>query len=117
MSGAGAVTAINGFVAAPANDIVTRNLPCTSRPKRGVARVLPPALLHRLIVLAGARTRVAGLGAPIALEKGAESVIAPVVAARNGGIGRRLAHQEAALGLVAQHRDESVRKLVSRLSG
>src|SRR6516165_7762221 len=76
-------------------------------------RVLPPALLHRLvvllhrlIVLAGARPRIAGLGVPIALEKGAEAAVAPVVAARNGDIDRRPARHEAALGLVAQHRDE-----------
>ena len=42
---------------------------------------LPPALLHRLIVLAGARTRIGRLGVPIALEKEAEAVVAPVVAA------------------------------------
>ena len=64
------------------------------------------ALLHRLIVLAGARTRIGRLGVPIALEKEAEAVVAPVVAARNGDIDRRPAHQEAALGLVVEHRDE-----------
>src|SRR6202046_1638933 len=69
-------------------------------------RVLPPALLHRLIVLAGARTRIGRLRVPIALEKGAEDVVAPVVAARNGDSDRRPAHQEAALGLVVEHRDE-----------
>src|SRR5258707_6239822 len=73
---------------------------------RAASRVLPPALLHRLIVLAGARTRIARLGVPIALEKEAEAVVAPVVAARNGDIDRRPAHHEAALGLVVQHRDE-----------
>ena len=67
-------------------------------------RVLPPALLHRLIVLAGARTRIGRLRVPIALEKEAEAVVAPEVAARNGD--RRPAHQEAALGLVVEHRDE-----------
>jgi hypothetical protein len=36
---------------------------------RAACRVLPPALLHRLIVLAGARTCIARLGVPIALEK------------------------------------------------
>ena len=71
----------------------------------GVPR-LPPALLHRLIVLAGARTPIGRLGIPIALEKEAEAVVAPVVAARNGDIIRRPAHQEAALGLVVEHRDE-----------
>jgi len=67
-------------------------------------RVLPPALLHRLIILAGARTPIGRLGVPIALEK--EAAVAPVVAARNGDIDRRPAHQEAALGLVVEHRDE-----------
>jgi hypothetical protein len=62
--------------------------------------VLPPPLLHRLIVLAGARTR-SRLGVPIALEKEAEAIVA-----RNGDIDRRPAHQEAALGLVVEHRDE-----------
>src|SRR5712664_1644390 len=32
---------------------------------RAACRVLPPALLHRLIVLAGARTCIARLGVPI----------------------------------------------------
>ena len=59
-------------------------------------RVLPPALLHRLIVLAGARTRIGRLRVPIALEKGAEDVVAPVVAARDGDSDRGPAHQEAA---------------------
>jgi hypothetical protein len=66
---------------------------------RAACRVLPPTLLHRLIVLAGARTCIGRLGVPIALEKEAEAAVAPVVAARNGDIDRRLAHQEAALGL------------------
>ena len=69
-------------------------------------RGLPPALLHRLIVLAGARTYIARLGVPIGLEKEAEAVVAPVVGARNGDIDRRLARDEAALRLVVQHRDE-----------
>ena len=73
---------------------------------RAACRVLPPALLHRLIVLAGARTCIARLGVPIALEKEAEAVVAPVVAARNGDIDARPARHEAALGLVVQHRDE-----------
>src|SRR5215831_19099083 len=70
---------------------------------RAACRVLPPARLHRLIVLAGARTRIPGLGVPIALEKGAEALVAPVVAARDD---RRPARLETALGLVVQHRDE-----------
>src|SRR6516225_2820397 len=69
---------------------------------RAACRVLPPAL-YRLIVLAGARTPVGRLGVPIALEKKAEAVVAPVVAARDDC---RPAHQEAALGLVVEHRDE-----------
>jgi hypothetical protein len=43
---------------------------------RAACRVLPPALLHRLIVLAGARTCIGRLGVPIALEKEAEAVVA-----------------------------------------
>jgi hypothetical protein len=73
---------------------------------RAACRVLPPALLHRLIVLSGARTPISRLGVPIALEKETEAVVAPVVATRNGDIVRRPAHQEAALGLVVEHRDE-----------
>src|SRR6476660_5029887 len=73
---------------------------------RAACRVLPPALLHRLIVLAGARTRIGRLGVPIALEKEAEAVVAPGVPARNADIDSRPAHQEAALGLVGEHRDE-----------
>src|SRR5262245_30079162 len=70
---------------------------------RAACRVLPPALLHRLIVLADAWTRIARLGVPIALEK--EALVAPLVAARNGD-DRRPARHEAALGLVVQHGDE-----------
>src|SRR2546429_8991728 len=73
---------------------------------RAACRVLPPALLHRLIVLAGARARIARLGGPLALEKEAEAVVAPVVGARDGDIDRRPARHETALGLVVQHRDE-----------
>ena len=69
------------------------------------SRVLPPALLHWLIVLAGPRTRIGRLGVPIALEKEAEAIVAPVVAARNGNIDRRPAHHEAALGLVSRNGD------------
>jgi hypothetical protein len=56
--------------------------------QRAACRVLPPALLH-LIVLARARARIGRLGVPIALEKEAEAVVAPVVAARNPDIDRR----------------------------
>ena len=75
------------------------------RPTRGVP-VLPPALLHRLIVLAGARRCIARLGVPIALEKEAEAAVAPAIVARNLDIDRRPARHEAAPGLVVQHRDE-----------
>lgn len=64
-------------------------------------RVLPPALRHRLIILVGARTRIARLGVPIALEKEAEAVVAPVVPARNGVMDGRPARHEATLRLVA----------------
>src|ERR1700732_1761446 len=88
---------------------------------RGVL-VLSPAPLHLRIVLAAAEpTRIArfarlgiqitleniiGLGTRIALKKEPEAVVAPVVLARNGDIGRRPARHKAALGLVVQHRDE-----------
>src|SRR6266404_8912636 len=62
-------------------------------------RVLPPALLHLMIVLAAAPPRIAGLRVRIALEKEAEAAVAPGVAARNGDIDRRPARHEAALGL------------------
>ena len=52
--------------------------PCGLGP---ACRVLPPALLHRLIVLAGARTY---LGVPIALEKVAKAAVAPIVALKRG---------------------------------
>src|SRR6516225_533312 len=73
---------------------------------RAARRILPPALLHRLIVLAGAWTPIGRLGVPIALGKKAEAVVAPVVATRNGEIDRRLTIQKAALGLVVEHGDE-----------
>ena len=73
---------------------------------RAACRVLPPALLHRLIVLAGARARIGRLRVPIALGKEAEAIVAPEVAARNGDSDRRPAHHEAAPGLVVEHRDE-----------
>src|SRR6266705_3790053 len=63
---------------------------------RAACRVLPSARLHRLIVLAGARTRIARLGVPIGLEKETESVTAPAVVAGNGDLDRRLARDEAA---------------------
>src|SRR5712672_4468661 len=71
-------------------DAIDAERPCGLR---AACRVLPPALLHRLIVLAGARTRIARLGVPIALKKEAEAVVAPVVAARNGDIDARPARQ------------------------
>ena len=48
------------------------------RPTRG----LLPALLHRLIVLAGAPTRIGRLGVPIALEKEAEAEVNCLLADR-----------------------------------
>jgi len=58
------------------------------------------------IVLTDAPASIgAGLGAPIALgKKRTEAVVLP--AARKVVIDRRPAGHEAALGLVAQHRDE-----------
>src|ERR1700716_2341400 len=73
---------------------------------RAACRVLPPAPLQGAIVLAAAPARIASLRVRIALEKEAEAVVAPGIAARNEDIGRRLARHEAALGLVVQHRDE-----------
>jgi hypothetical protein len=49
---------------------------------------------------------VIGTCANSAREKESEVVVAPFVAARKGGIDRRPAHQEAALGLVVEHRNE-----------
>jgi hypothetical protein len=67
---------------------------------RVACRGLPPALLHRLIELAGAR--IGRSGVPFALEK-KPSLFS---SCRSGVIDRRPAHQEAALGLVVEHRDE-----------
>src|SRR6476469_1353164 len=88
---------------------------------RPAYRVSPPALLHRkallhriallcgiaplrrIIRLTAALTRTAGLGL---LEKEAEAFAAPGAAVRNLDSRRRPARNEAALGMVAQHRDE-----------
>src|SRR6266481_10124819 len=59
---------------------------------RAACHVLPPSL-------AAAPPRIARFGVPIALEKGAEAIVSPDIAAR-------LARHKAALGLVVQHRDE-----------
>src|SRR5450631_2684084 len=75
------------------------------RPTRGI-RVLPPALSHPTIVLAAQPGGIASLGAPIALKNEPEAAVVPDVVARNEGFGRRLARYEAALGLIAQHRDK-----------
>ena len=44
-------------------------VPVDHAAQRAACRVLPPALLHRLIILAGARTRIGRLGVPIASER------------------------------------------------
>ena len=93
-------------------------------PGPSAALPLLPARLHLIIILAGlhliiilatARARIARLGVPTALkiarlgiplEKEPGAVVTPRAAARNGDIDRRPAHQEAALGLVVEHRDE-----------
>src|SRR5258706_14196455 len=85
--------------------------PSTHDPERpcglcAACRVLPYAPWHRIIVLAAAPARIVSLGVPIGLEKGAEAVVDPAVAARNGVIIRRQARHKAALGLVVQHRDK-----------
>src|SRR5438876_9806655 len=72
---------------------------------RAACRILPPAPLHLIIVLAAAPTPIASLGVPIGLEKGSHADVAPAVAARNGDIRRRPAGHTAALRLGAQHRD------------
>src|SRR5260221_14768265 len=72
---------------------------------RAACRILPPAPLHLIIVLAAAPTRIASLGVPIGLEKGPQAVVAPEVAARNGDIDRRPARVKTDLGLVVQHSD------------
>src|SRR5262249_42209331 len=63
-------------------------------------RVLPPPerLLHRTVVLAAAPTPIA--------EKWFVATVAPEGVARKEDIVRTLARYEAALSLVAQHRDE-----------
>src|SRR6516165_187408 len=85
------------------SDIGTATASLGIRAVSAACRVLPPALLHRLIVVAGALTPIGRLGVPVALEKEAEAVVAPIVATRDDC---RPAHQEAALGLVVEHRDE-----------
>src|ERR1700704_2269789 len=67
--------------------------------------MLPPAPLHRIIVLAAAPPRIGSLGIP-RLEKGPRAVVVPEIAAGSESIGRRLARDEAALRLVAQYRDK-----------
>src|SRR4029078_1449632 len=78
---------------------------------------LPPARWHLRIGLSRRRVElaaapahiaglVAGLGLPTALEKRVEAVVAPETAVLGEDIGRRPARHEAALRLVAQHRDE-----------
>src|SRR5450631_1680418 len=76
------------------------------RPTRGVRVLPPPALLPLTIVLAAARARISSWGVRIALETKAEEVVGSGVIACNESIGRRPARYEAALGLIAQHRDE-----------
>src|SRR2546421_8132583 len=68
----------------------------------GYALLPAPALWRPIVVLAAAAAET-GLGVP-AREK-AEAVVARDAVARHD-LGRRLARDEAALGLVAQHRDE-----------
>src|ERR1044072_5552589 len=50
--------------------------------------------------------RIARLGAPAALAKGAVAIVAPDDVARNEIIGRGLARYKTALGMIVQHRDE-----------
>ena len=79
----------------PSERVTNKGLTLSNHAAYARRAALPPALLHRLIVLAGALTPIGRLGAPIALEKEAEAVIAPAVAARNGDIDRGPAHHEA----------------------
>ena len=65
---------------------------------RAACRVLPQTRLLLLIVLAAAPAHIARFGVPIGLEKGAEVVVTPDVAARNEIIGRGLARHKTALG-------------------
>jgi hypothetical protein len=64
--------------------------------KRAACRVLLPALMHSMIILAARPTGIASLGVPIALKKGPEAVIIPEVVTRYEGLGRRLAHHRRA---------------------
>src|SRR4029079_6462639 len=50
-------------------------------------------------------TGIARRGAPTALKRKTEAIVVPAVA-RKQGFGRRLARDEATLGLIAQHRDK-----------
>jgi hypothetical protein len=81
---------------------------------RATCRVLPPALLPLgiglalKIGLAAAPGRICGLGGRIGLEKEAEEAVALDATVRDEDIGRGrgFARYEAALRLIAQHRDE-----------
>src|SRR5260370_4822967 len=76
-------------VCAPSADAIDPERPCGLR---AACHLLPPPL-------AAGPPRIARLGVPIALEKGADAIVAPDIAAR-------LPRPKAALGLVVQHRDE-----------
>src|SRR6185503_4276392 len=74
------------------------------RGKRVMCRVLPPAWLERLILLATAPARIDGLRVPTGLEERVEAVVG---GACDEDIGRGgLARDEAALRLIAQNRNE-----------
>src|SRR5260370_40550044 len=60
--------------------------------------VLPPALLHPLIVLTAAPAGIASLRVRIGLEKEAEAAVAPGGAPRNGYNHRTAARHEATRG-------------------
>jgi len=67
-------------------------------------RVLPPALLHRLIVLAGALTPIGRLGVPVALEKEAEAVVQLLIS--------RLGLRKNPRGLVFLTQSQDARQLM-----
>ena len=79
--------------------------------QRAACCIVSPPSLHRRKELTAAPAHIARLGIRIALEKEAEAVVAlsvavaPAVVVRHENLAR-LARDEAALGLVAQHRNK-----------
>src|SRR5690242_1891998 len=64
----------------------------------------PPAVRPALLIVGVLLPRIGGLGAPVTPTE--EAALVPRVTARDAGIGRGLARDEAALRLVVQRNDE-----------